>query len=137
MAIAAISAAVVFYWRFQDRRESLARQEAEIRDGVQAVWVKMDDATSELKHWGILVTNTLRSPVSDVHLRCHGNNLSDELHHRSIQPGEHFFESQRAGSPRPWAFPTTALEPFEFLSDSVTHTTGELSFTYAGTRYTK
>ncbi|WP_157834197.1 hypothetical protein [Leucobacter sp. PH1c] len=137
MALSAVSAAVLFFWRKQDRREAFAAREAGIRDGVNAVWVTAQIDSDPKARWGILVTNQLSVPITQLHLDCHGNLNSASLEHPSVQPGRHFFESLPQGSARPWALPSSNVAHVEYVSVSRRHAVHELTFSHAGRSYTR
>ncbi|UCR89162.1 hypothetical protein [Mycetocola spongiae] len=136
MALSALSAAMVFVWRRQDRREQRELRESDITQGVNAVWVIARMEPEGEPKWGILVTNSLRAPVTGLRVACSGNHGAQELVHSNLQPGKHFFESLGQGHPRPWALPTNNISSFEFISASKKHQTSDISFTYAGKPYT-
>ena len=135
MALSAVSAAVVFLWRRQDRQEARAAREAGIRSAVNAVWVTARIGSDQQDKWGILVTNTLQVPVNDLEVTCSGNSGSTTLIHPSVQPGKHFFESLPHGKSRAWDFPTSSIASFEYITASKKHVIQQVSFMHSGTHY--
>lgn len=137
MAFTALAAAVVFAWRRQDRKEAQAAREANIKDSVNAVWVTARIGSDEQPKWGILVTNNLQAPITQLQVTCSGNSGSNTLMHANVQPGRHFFESLPNGSSRPWRLPTANIASFEFITASKKHTTQRMSFWHSGRSYMK
>lgn len=108
MAFSAMVAVVVFWWRKQDQREQAEQREEEVLSGVNAVWVKADVGEAAESKWGVMVTNDLRIPVTNVRIECSGNKHADVLNHPNVQRGQHFFESlSHIDRGRSWALPTT------------------------------
>lgn len=137
MALSAASAAIVFLWRKQDRKEERERREREIKDGVYAVWATADVEGSGPNQWGVLIVNNLAAPVTHVTVECEGNRQSSEIKHGNLQPGKHFFISLAQGNSRAWAFPSTNFDKLEYISASAKHTTKQISFSYAGANYSR
>lgn len=138
MALSAMAAVVVFWWRKQDKRELAAQREENILNGVNAVWVKADVGNSGQSKWGVVVSNEHRVPVTNVRVQCSGNKHSNELIHPNVQKGQHFFESlPQVERGRSWALPTTNFTSQEFITSSQKYETKTLSFTYMGKTYQK
>lgn len=137
MAASAMAAVAVFFWRRQDRQESQAERESKIKDGLNAVWATAIVDSEGSPKWGVLVTNSLSAPVTGVRVTCTGNYAAEELSHKSIQPGRHFFESTTQGRPSGWALPKSNISSVEYITGSNTHSTRQLTFTYAGKTHSK
>ena len=137
MATSAACAAVVFLWRRQDRKEARITREANIKDAINAVWATAKVGDNPQPIWGILVTNTLRSPVTNVLVACTGNLKSTELHHPRLEPGEHFFASSAKNDIRSWALPSNQFEIVNYITASSKHTTTKVDFIHSGTPYSK
>lgn len=137
MALSAISAVAAFVWRHQDRREEQVLKATQIRDGVSAVWATVRLEPNGPRKWGLLVTNSLETPVFDVSVECSGNIGSNKLTLRSVQPGRYFFESLANEQHRPWGFAVSNFQDLEFITASKSHLTKQLEFTHNEETYTK
>lgn len=137
MALSAVSAAIVFLWRRQDRREARTERETEIKNAVNAVWVAATYPSEPRPVWGVLITNNLQSPIANVAVECSGNSESGLLTHPAVQPGKHFFQSLPRADSKAWALPTSSITDFEYITASKKHRTERISFTYSGAHYSK
>ncbi|MEL0626408.1 hypothetical protein V6245_05550 [Salinibacterium amurskyense] len=137
MAASAVSAAVVFAWRRQDRAERLARQTEEVESQVNAVWVAAQVNEEEGKKWGVLVTNALRAPISDLEISCGGNNRTGILAHKQLPPGSHLFVSMPSTAARAWSLPQSNIGAREFITSSTKHEVYALTFRYGKKTFTK
>lgn len=137
MALSAASAAILFFWRKQDRLEARVERESNIKNSVNAVWVAVKTDESPQRKWGILVTNDLQTAIRDFEVQCTGNRNSSTLRHPNVQPGRHFFESVSNGSPKSWALPTSSFFSPEYITASEKYRTGQMSFSYADQTYSK
>lgn len=137
MALSAISAASIFVWRKQDRREAHEAREQEIISAVNATWVATELEGAPDKKWGILVTNTLNTPIHNFSVSCAGNTKTATLVQLTVQPGAHFFESLPNSSTKAWGFAVSSLQTVDYIMESSKHSTQELSFTLHGREYTK
>lgn len=137
MALSALSALALFFWRRQDRLEAHIAQTTNIENSMNAVWVLAKVDGDDRDRWGVLVTNMLQTPVACLEVSCRGNSNSDSLAHPNLQPGKHFFESAPPMSPRAWLLPTMNISSFEYITASNRHSTRHMSFTYQGNKYSK
>lgn len=137
MALSAASAAVVFLWRRQDRRESQEQRDERIRNGVHAHWATIEGSDPDKPRWGVIVTVDLASPVDQLEVSCSNNGTPKAFSTPRLPPGAYFFESVwRNGHPA-WNYPEQAPSVARPILDSRGHTVQNISFRYSGRAYSQ
>lgn len=139
MAASAAAALGTFIVRRTDRRERQQLADSEVRIGVQARWMKTSEADGDAK-WGVLVENSLPSPVHTVELICPGNNYSTDNRIRipSIPARTKLFVESRQGEYGAWQFARalqTSEEPVTFLTQGKKFDVHQVQFVYLGKAY--
>lgn len=145
MAIAAAGAAIVFFWRRQDRLAQQKLADEQIRVGVQAHWITIPGEAGEKDQWGVLVTNGLPSPITQVRLACTGNALAADqgITCRAIPAGSQRFiqsapktDASTRGASRPWVLPRQ-LEAGTAVTEITpgTKSVDRVEFTYLGREF--
>lgn len=129
MAIAAGGAAIAFVWRYQDKRESRESAREGIVSRVNASWAILKNSNGR-DEWGVLVSNSLDTKLTDLRVECVGNTKSKPILRRSMEPGFWFFRSTQDG----WAYPDR-LTPEEeqsvrYVASGAKKSVDSISFTY-------
>lgn len=145
MAVAAAGAVIVFFWRRQDRLTEQRLADEQVRVGVQAHWITVPGEAGEKDQWGVLVTNGLPSPITQIRLACTGNTLAggQGISCRAIPAGSQRFiqsapkqDASAKSAPRPWVLPRQleAGTPVTEITPG-TKSVDRVEFTYLGREF--